>query len=281
MDRIQMDENNMIEEQQILLKKITERCERTNIILNQIKEAYKNNNEILSDYPDWSPARTITSPNKPNDIDLYVMFNILAGNIEHNNQKFLNLAIIKKDDEFTEIPIDKYIEVMQGFISRDTVNAAEIAMQGIKPKTTIEEYQTKIKNGQFIEDAQIELPVKHHFALGIYARELFIPAGVMLTGQIHKYEQFNILIKGDMSVLVDGLIKRIKAPFFVTSPSGTKRIALAHEDSIWLTVLGTDLKSVQEIEERFIAKDEQEYLDFIYGCEDNKFYQDDKQLCLL
>ena len=33
---------------------------------------------------------------------------------------------------------------------------------------------------------QAETETKHHFADGIYARELFIPAGVCLVGALHK-----------------------------------------------------------------------------------------------
>lgn len=109
---------------------------------------------------------------------------------------------------------------------------------------------------------QIELEVKHHFSYGIYARELFIPKGVMLTGKIHKYEQFNILAKGEISVLVGNEIKRVKAPFTIVSEAGTKRIAIAHEDCIWITIHGTHERDLDKIEEYFIAQNEKEYLEF-------------------
>lgn len=109
---------------------------------------------------------------------------------------------------------------------------------------------------------QIDLRVRHHFSHGIYARELFIPAGVMLTGEIHKYPQLNILTQGRMSVLVGEEVKEISAPFTVSSEAGTKRIAIAHDDSIWMTIHGTHLKNIEEIEEYFIAKSQEEYLEF-------------------
>lgn len=118
---------------------------------------------------------------------------------------------------------------------------------------------------------QIELEVKHHFCKDIYARELHIPKGVTLTGKIHKYEQLNILAKGRMKVLVDNIVREVEAPFIVVSPPGTKRIAYALEDCIWITVHGTDEKDVDLIEKKFIAQNEQEYLEFI----------EDKQLRLL
>src|SRR5687767_14598526 len=85
----------------------------------------------------------------------------------------------------------------------------------------------------------VEMPVTHHFAERTYGRELFIPKGTVLTGKIHKYSQLNVLVSGELSVLTEDGIKRVKPPFIVVSPPGTKRIAYAHEDSIWLTVHGT------------------------------------------
>lgn len=110
---------------------------------------------------------------------------------------------------------------------------------------------------------QIDLRVEHHFSYGVYARTLYIPEGITLTGEIHKYENLNILVKGRMSVLVDGQMKILEAPFTVVSPPGTKRIAWALEDCIWTTIHGTHEKDLNIIEKYFIAKSEKEYLEFI------------------
>jgi quercetin dioxygenase-like cupin family protein len=115
---------------------------------------------------------------------------------------------------------------------------------------------------KMLEQPQLDLPVKHHFSQGVYARELFIPAGTLLTGKIHKYEQLNILSQGEMSVLTEEGVKRVKAPFHIVAPPGTKRIAYAHTDCTWTTIHQTELRDVEEIEMRFIAQDETEYLEF-------------------
>ena len=59
----------------------------------------------------------------------------------------------------------------------------------------------------------------------------------------------------------EGMV-RIQAPFSIVSPAGTKRIAYAHEDCIWTTVIGTELKDGDQIEEEFTADSEQSYLAF-------------------
>lgn len=110
---------------------------------------------------------------------------------------------------------------------------------------------------------QVELRVEHHFSLGVYARTLYIPKGVTLTGHVHKYENLNILVQGELKVLVGDKIEHLKAPFTIVSPPGTKRIATAIEDSIWITIHGTHETDLNIIEKNFIAHSEQEYLEFI------------------
>ena len=128
-----------------------------------------------------------------------------------------------------------------GLTTRDKIFAIEARMRRMPP---------------------MELPLKHYFSPGVYARELSIPAGTLLTGEIHKYAQLNILSKGTISVFLEGGIQKIEAPFTVVSPPGTKRIAYAHTDCVWTTILGTNETDLAKIHTRFIAKSEQEWLDF-------------------
>lgn len=112
------------------------------------------------------------------------------------------------------------------------------------------------------QQPQVDIPVKHYFSDGVYAREIKIPAGVILTGEIHKFRQLNILSFGEMSVYVEQGIQRVIAPFTIVSPSGTKRIAYTHTECVWTTIHGTDETDVDIIKAKFIAKDEQEWLEF-------------------
>lgn len=123
-----------------------------------------------------------------------------------------------------------------------------------------------------VDFAQVKLKVEHYFSLGIYARMLYIPKNTIAVGELHKYPQLNILVQGEISVSVDNEIKRLKAPFVVSSPAGTKRIAYTHEDTVWITVHGTHETDLNKIEQHFIAKSEEDYLAFIA--------EQEKQLCL-
>lgn len=113
------------------------------------------------------------------------------------------------------------------------------------------------------QQPQADIPVKHYFSKGVYAREITIPKDTILTGKIHKEWNLNILSKGDISVLTEEGVKRVQAPFAIVSPPGTKRIAYAHEETVWTTVHGTDETDLEEIERIFIAQDDQEYLEHV------------------
>jgi hypothetical protein len=111
-----------------------------------------------------------------------------------------------------------------------------------------------------LESALHELPqlphdVHHHFAPGVYIRELRIPKGAILTGAIHRTAHLNILSKGEVSVLTEHGVQRLVAPAVIHSAPGIKRAGFAHEDTIWMTVHPNpdDERDMAKLEERFIA----------------------------
>ena len=81
-----------------------------------------------------------------------------------------------------------------------------------------------------------ELEVVHHFAPGVYMRELRIPAGMILTGAIHKTEHLNILSQGEIVVWTEEGMRRLTASTVIKSKPGMKRTGATVTDSIWITV---------------------------------------------
>ncbi len=104
---------------------------------------------------------------------------------------------------------------------------------------------------------------KHHFLPGIYMRELHIPAGMITTGKIHKYECISLLSKGQRATLVDGKIELITAPYMQMTLPGFKRISLTIEDSVWITVHLTDITSIPLLEKELVCDTEEEYQAFL------------------
>jgi hypothetical protein len=106
---------------------------------------------------------------------------------------------------------------------------------------------------------QVDMPVVHRFARGVYVRELQIPAGTVLTGRIHKFSQVNILLEGEISVLTERGIERLQAPAVFESPAGAKRAGYAHTDVRWLTVCGTHNTDPDTLEDELTVKTYAEY----------------------
>lgn len=86
-----------------------------------------------------------------------------------------------------------------------------------------------------LQGEQIEIPVTQYFCNGVYAREITIPAGVILTGKIHKHPCLSAVLTGKMEVITDQGPKIIEAPLFYESPAGVKRAGRCLEDCRWIT----------------------------------------------
>jgi hypothetical protein len=106
-----------------------------------------------------------------------------------------------------------------------------------------------------LEAAICDMPTRiypepvHHFAPGIYARELFMPAGSLITSKIHKTEHPYIISKGRALVWTeqDGVVE-ICAPHFGITLPGTRRVLFIYEDCIWTTFHSTNMTDPDEIE---------------------------------
>lgn len=94
---------------------------------------------------------------------------------------------------------------------------------------------------------------KHHFAPGIYTRELFLPAGVIATGKIHRHQIMNILVYGTIQITLDEGIKTVTGPRIFNSKAGTKKAVHAITDCLILNIHPTELTDIDEIEKEFIA----------------------------
>lgn len=122
-----------------------------------------------------------------------------------------------------------------------------------------------------LEEALLDLPEElqingeelttHYFAPGVYARELRIPKGMVLTGKIHKTEHLNIVSKGRIAVSSIEGRKVIEAPATFVSMPGTKRAGYALEDTVWTTIHVTEETDLAKIEAEVIAKDYNEMLE--------------------
>jgi hypothetical protein len=122
---------------------------------------------------------------------------------------------------------------------------------------TIRAYRDKVTRleEEMLKLPQVELRVEHTFAAGLYARTLYIPSGVTLTGAIYFEETMNFLHKGKLVMLdTDGVSATIEGPLVVVGPPWVKRVAHALEDSVWTTMFKTENKDPDAIIAKFTAK---------------------------
>ena len=100
---------------------------------------------------------------------------------------------------------------------------------------------------------QLEIQTTHYFANGLYAREVLIPAGCLLTGKIHKSEHLNIVSAGRIVVWTEDGMAEISAPYTMVSRPGTKRVGMALEDTVWTTIHATEITATEITPEVLVA----------------------------
>ena len=76
----------------------------------------------------------------------------------------------------------------------------------------------------------------HKFTDGMYIREIFMPAGSLITSKVHKTEHPYIVSYGKVAVSIDAdEWYEITAPYTGITKQGTRRVLYILEDCIWTT----------------------------------------------
>jgi hypothetical protein len=106
---------------------------------------------------------------------------------------------------------------------------------------------------------QVDCPLVHHFAPGLYARQIFMKAGDLVIGKIHNHAHVNNISKGRVLVTTEFGKEELVAPCQFISKAGSKRAVLVLEDCIWTTYHPTKETDLAKIEADVIAKDYDEF----------------------
>lgn len=114
-----------------------------------------------------------------------------------------------------------------------------------------------------VQDAKPSCPLQHYFTpidekfgCATYAREIFIPAGVLIIGKIHRHQHLNFITKGSVLVGTEFGKKFLEAPATFISEIGLKRVVYAITDTIWTTVhlvANVGEENLADIEDEIIA----------------------------
>ena len=127
-------------------------------------------------------------------------------------------------------------------------------MTDLQPRDLLDEIEARIVHHlggqvQGIGEQLEQFPLTHRFTPGMYVREIFMPAGAILTSKIHKTEHPFVVSAGRVKVLVEnGEWMEIVAPYTGITKAGTRRLLVVLEDTVWTTFHVTEETDVERIE---------------------------------
>lgn len=99
------------------------------------------------------------------------------------------------------------------------------------------------------EMPSVEIPLRHYFAGGVYAREMSAPAGSVVVSKILLVDNIVNISQGEVSVRTeDGGLFRVRAPHQWIAKAGARRVIYFHEDTVWTVYVATESTDPAEVE---------------------------------
>lgn len=80
----------------------------------------------------------------------------------------------------------------------------------------------------------------HHFAAGVYAKQMTMPKSHWAEKHVHAYDHLSILASGSVVVEVDGVRTGYVAPACIEIRAGKAHRIEALSDSVWFCIHATD-----------------------------------------
>jgi hypothetical protein len=100
---------------------------------------------------------------------------------------------------------------------------------------------------------QYEPETKHYFHGGMYCREVFRHAGVLVVGAVHKKEHLYLIVSGTVAITDgEGNVQEVTGPHLFQSKPGTKRAVYAVTDALCMTFHAIEATTVEEAEAELV-----------------------------
>lgn len=131
----------------------------------------------------------------------------------------------------------------------DDVDACVLAVRQFITPDQIERLESVMLNME-----QVEIPVEHRFADGVYGRMATFPKGTFAIGHAHHKDCHNIVLKGKVAVAIEGVVTMIEAPCVFTSKAYDRKVGYVLEELVWLTVHATEETDLELLEKELIWK---------------------------
>lgn len=117
-------------------------------------------------------------------------------------------------------------------------------------RTKVEALQTEL-----LKLPQYEPITKHTFYGGMYCREVFREAGILIVGKVHKKEHFYLVAGGTVAITTDDGVQVITGPHLLCSKPGTKRAVYAETDALCMTFHRVESNNVEDAEAELVEHD--------------------------
>lgn len=127
--------------------------------------------------------------------------------------------------------------------------------KGFAPVVSMRQRVERVQE-QLTKLPQYEPKTTHRFHAGMYCREVWREAGVMVVGKVHKKEHFYLIVSGTVCIS-DGIgePQRFTGPHMIHSEPGTKRAVFAETDVLCMTFHRTDATTVEAAEAELVEED--------------------------
>lgn len=129
-----------------------------------------------------------------------------------------------------------------------------VEIDPLTPATVFTEADVERLEAAFLQEQQVDCPVRHHFGPGVYIREVVLPTGSYIIGHRHNSPHMNIMLEGHITLINnDGTRTELRAPQTFASGPGRK-IAYIHETVRWQNVYATEETDVETLEAQLLDK---------------------------
>lgn len=100
---------------------------------------------------------------------------------------------------------------------------------------------------------QYQPETRHYFHGGMYCREVFRHAGVLVVGATHKKEHFYLIVSGTVAITDgQGNVQEVTGPYLFQSKPGTKRAVYAITDALCMTFHAVEATTIEQAESELI-----------------------------
>lgn len=101
---------------------------------------------------------------------------------------------------------------------------------------------------------QLGCEVTHHFSSGVYAKEIYVPAGRMLIQHRHTHDHMSILASGQVIVQLGDRKREYTAPAVINIPAGLSHSISSIQDSVWYCIHHTDETDPDKVDAQLIVE---------------------------